>query len=277
MNENLRCGDPAALAGFIYDECTEDERARMLAHLATCAVCAEDVAAIQSTRGILAEWQPPLVELGIEVTSADLAPPVVAFRPKTDSVASPSRWWHWAAMPVWGQAAAAVALFAVGAMTAAVMNIEVRRDQTGITVRTGWFQTAPSAGPSPVAEDATLQEKIRDEVRRVHAETDGGRAVAPVATAPVTEPAVAQTATGASAVSADTLRQVRSLLAESEQRQQRELALRVSQMVRDVDSQRRADIAKIERTVSPMEGVTTEELQQQRRMLNYLISVSQTK
>ncbi len=276
MSDNLRCGDPAALAGFIYDECTDGERARMLAHLADCAVCTAEVAAIQRTRTVLTEWQPPSVELGFEVTAADLAPPVVAFSPRSARPTAPPRWWHWASMPVWGQAAAAVALFAVGAMTAAVMNIEVRRDQAGITVRTGWFQSAPPAGQAPVTEDAALQEKIREEVRRVHAEADGGRAVASAAAAPVTEPVVAQTATGPS-TSGDTLRQVRALLAESEQRQQRELALRVSQMVRDVDSQRRADIAKIERTVSPMEGVTTEELQQQRRMLNYLISVSQTK
>jgi hypothetical protein len=67
------------------------------------------------------------------------------------------------------------------------------------------------------------------------------------------------------------------MLAASEDRQQRELALRVTQVLRDVDSQHQADMARIERTVSPVAGVTNEEIQEQRQMLNYLMRVSQTK
>jgi hypothetical protein len=36
-------------------------------------------------------------------------------------------------------------------------------------------------------------------------------------------------------------------------------------------------MARIERTVSPVAGVTNEEIQEQRQMLNYLMRVSQTK
>jgi len=288
MSHNLRCGDPAALAGFIYDECDDRERAAMLAHLAECAACAAEVTALQGTRQTLAQWEPPPAErdfrvpLGIAgraMADGESAgeTSVVAFRPKAAADA-PARWWHWAAMPAWSQAAAAVALFAVGAATAAVMNVEVRRDQAGITIRTGWFQSAPAAAPATTEVDAAVQARIREEVRRVHAEADSAKAAGGTVAVAAARPGLSTAGQPVGeAASGDTLRQMRQLVAESEQRQQRELALRVAQMVRDVDSQRRADIAKIERTVSPMEGVTSEELQQQRRMLNYLISVSQTK
>src|SRR5262249_2372039 len=101
---------------------------------------------------------------------------------------------------------------------------------------------------------------------RARADTDKGAAAA----APQPTPVVATT-------NSDIMRQMRQLVADSEARQQKELALRVSQVVRDLDSTHRADLARIERTVSPMEGVRTEELRQQRQMLNYLMRVSQQK
>jgi hypothetical protein len=64
---------------------------------------------------------------------------------------------------------------------------------------------------------------------------------------------------------------VRTLLAESEERQQRELALRLTQTLRDVDAQRRTDLMRIEQTFGQMEGSTRPELANQRQMINYLI------
>ena len=59
--------------------------------------------------------------------------------------------------------------------------------------------------------------------------------------------------------------------------QQRELALRTAEVVRDLDSQRRGDLARIERTFGQMEGTNNVQVEQQRQMLNYLMRVSQTK
>src|SRR5262249_3899765 len=71
------------------------------------------------------------------------------------------------------------------------------------------------------------------------------------------------------------LERVRAMIQDSEQRQQRELALRTSEVVRDVDAQRRVDLTRIERTFGQMDGTTGAEVEQQRQMLNYLMRVSQ--
>ena len=68
---------------------------------------------------------------------------------------------------------------------------------------------------------------------------------------------------------------VRALIEESEQRQQRELALRTADIVRDFDSQRNVDLAQIQRNFGQIEGLTGAEVREQRQMLNYLIQVSQ--
>jgi len=65
------------------------------------------------------------------------------------------------------------------------------------------------------------------------------------------------------------------MIQESEQRQQRELALRTAEIVRDFDAQRQGDLTRIERAMGQMDGTTGVEVAQQRQMLNYLMRVSQ--
>ena len=79
----------------------------------------------------------------------------------------------------------------------------------------------------------------------------------------------------ASAGDAQMLERVRAMIQDSEQRQQRELALRTAEVVRDFDAQRRVDLTRIERTLGQMDGTTGVEVEQQRQMLNYLMRVSQ--
>jgi glucokinase len=74
---------------------------------------------------------------------------------------------------------------------------------------------------------------------------------------------------------AQLMTRVRALIEESEQRQQRELALRTAELVRDFDSQRRVDLAQIQRNFGQIEGLTGAEVREQREMLNYLIRASQ--
>jgi hypothetical protein len=45
----------------------------------------------------------------------------------------------------------------------------------------------------------------------------------------------------------------------------------LTQVIRDVDSQRRVDLSRIEQTFGQMEGFTRPELADQRQMLNFLI------
>jgi hypothetical protein len=64
---------------------------------------------------------------------------------------------------------------------------------------------------------------------------------------------------------------MRALIEESERRQQRELALRLAQVVQDVETQRRADLVQIEQNIGHIEGLTAA----QRDMMQYLVRVSE--
>ena len=66
------------------------------------------------------------------------------------------------------------------------------------------------------------------------------------------------------------LKQVRALIASSERRQQLELALRVGDVISDVQAQRRADLLKIDRSIGLMQNSTGMEVLRQREMLNSL-------
>ena len=71
------------------------------------------------------------------------------------------------------------------------------------------------------------------------------------------------------------LRRVRALVAENEQRHQRELALRVAQVARELEAQRQADLLEIQQGFGQLAGVTGAEVARQRELMNYLIRVSQ--
>ena len=74
---------------------------------------------------------------------------------------------------------------------------------------------------------------------------------------------------------AEILREVRKIIAESETRQQRELALRVTQVVRDVDAARVGDLARVEQGLRQIQGLTDAELIRHRDTLNHLLRVTQ--
>ena len=71
------------------------------------------------------------------------------------------------------------------------------------------------------------------------------------------------------------MRRVRTLIEQSEQKQQRELAMRLADVVRDVDIQRRADQIRVQQTFGQLEGQTGVAVKQNRELLNYLVRVSQ--
>jgi hypothetical protein len=235
MNVEVKCGDPAALAGYLYDECNTAERAAIEAHLAMCRACTAELEALGATRTALAAWTPPDAELGFRITSdrdTDLT-----------NVLRPARWWQ-RPLPAWAQAAAAVLIFAAGA------GVGMTRGPEAAAPRVAQVAAAPAVETVSVRDLTALEERLRGEMAALRTEAP------PVNT---------------SAADAALVQRVRTLLAESEQRQQRELALRLTQVVRDMDSQRRMDLSNIERTFGQMEGFTRPELANQRQMLNYLI------
>jgi hypothetical protein len=66
------------------------------------------------------------------------------------------------------------------------------------------------------------------------------------------------------------LRRVRQLVQDSERRQQSELALRVAEVTRDLQSQRQADLIKIDRTLGSIQNSSRIEVMRTQRQVNSL-------
>ena len=243
------------LIAYLYDDIDPAERAAFDAHLADCARCRHDLAALGGVRRRLASWEPPqVVRLKSSVASPSPQPPV------------PSAWWR--SLPVWAQVAAALLVLGVSAGAA---NLDVRYDANGLSVRTGWLKPA-SAASAETATRATAVNTIRP-VRMVN--EDQLAALAQQLRGEMRTMAAAQTPRTISASDADTLRRVRALIEESEKREQAELALRVAQVLRDVNAQRQADLTKIDRNLGLIQNSTGVEILKQREAVNYLLRVSQ--
>ena len=131
----------------------------------------------------------------------------------------------------------------------------------------GVNRLAPDVSPAPpwLADLAALERKLRTEFR-----TAGAPGVTMQAASVQTGSAAAN-----GARDAEMLRRVRALVEDSERKQQRELALRVAQVIRDVNSQRQADLVKIDRSLGLIQNNTGVEAMKQRELLNYLVRVSQ--
>ena len=74
---------------------------------------------------------------------------------------------------------------------------------------------------------------------------------------------------------ADLVRRLRVLIEESEKRQQRELALRVAEVMRDVAAQRQSDLVKIDRTLGVVQNNLGVEVMRDRQRLDILYRASQ--
>jgi hypothetical protein len=243
MSDLFQCGDTTALVGYLYDECEPEERRAIDAHVAVCPACAAELAALGSTRLQIAAWTPPEAHLGFRIVS-DTAP---------SNVLRPARWWR-GTLPVWAQAVAASLIFAAGLWLGIARGIEPSADSPAPVMATA---PATPATAASAADLAALERRLRAEMAQLRT------ASAPPATAPQT------------ASEAQLMTRVRALIEESELRQQRELALRTAQVVRDFDIQRQVDLAQIQRTFGQMQGQTGAEVRDQREMLNYLMRVSQ--
>ena len=241
MSEKFQCGDNAALVGYLYDESGADERQAVEAHLAVCPACAAEIASLRSTQLQLTSWTPPGAELGFQIVRAPHAAP------------TPHAWWK-QPLPAWAQAAAAVLIFGTGLWLGVAQGsdgaVAPEAAQPAATLASA-PAAAASAAPAISADDlAALERRLRGEMAQIRA---------------------------ASTTPADRrlLTEVRSMLDESEQRQQRELALGMTRVMRDVETQRRMDLSQIQGGFQQIEGVTGAQVREQRDMLNYLMRVSQ--
>lgn len=258
--------DKELLVGYLYDELSPAERTRFEAHLFTCTACRDEVAELRAARAHLASWAPPEPDFGFQVIRRTDAGTGIARRLRLS--------------PAWGVAAAAALLLAVAS---AIANLDVTIGREGVAVRTGWAR-APASPAAGVAESnaaatmATSEAALRAELRRVDTRlreletTAAARDTTPaVRSATVSQPGARLT----DADRAELLRQVRNMVAQSETRQQRELALRMAQLIKDTDSQRRTDLVRIQQGLGRLEAYTGAEVAQQREMLNRFVRVSQ--
>ena len=269
---SFSCTDKDTLIAYVYGECDDALRGAVESHLATCAACADEVGGFGRVRTALSEWAPPdrvgSFRLVREEETATQAPA---------RILRPARWWQ-APVPALAKVAAGVLLFAGGA---ALANLEVRYDNGGFSVRTGWQQAPPAdvreaadlratpvaqatpattAAPVPAVapaqqpagadapwrtEMASLERQLRDEFRQqltiVRTATN--------AAGPVGVPA---------AVSADERRfmgAVQAMIDDSAQRQQLWTSYRINQVMGDFQVQRRADLARVQQNFDRLDAV----------------------
>jgi hypothetical protein len=242
-------GRDEAIVALLYDETdgSPAERARFEAHVQTCASCRAEVAALRGVRTQLARWSPP-EPINLQVGIGN----------------SQSAWWR--QIPAWAQVAAAMLFLGV---SAGIANLDVRYDQNGLSVKTGWSGRSggssksgasgrseeAQAGPAnaPWKADLTaLESQLQKEIRAASASGLQVRTVS----------------AGSPASDADATRRVRALLEESEKRQQRELALRIAELLRDVNAQRQADLVKIDRTLGVVQNNVGIEVMKNRQQIN---------
>lgn len=241
MNTTFTCDDKATLVAYIYCEVDAPTRQAVDDHLAQCPACAAEVTALGGVRSELGVWAPPEVELDFQIVKKSDLPP--------SNVLRPAQWWN--TVPVWVQAAAAILVLAAGL---SIANVRISSGAQGFQVTTGWMNAAGPALSEPFDGKAveqrveralvSLEKQLQSEIRAAR-EQD-------VRAAP------------AGAVDEATVRRVQQLLAASEQRHQRELAVRFVELTRDMNVQRRADLQNIGRYV----GQYDEQLLRQRQILN---------
>lgn len=258
MSDIFQCDDKDQLVAYLYDELDGILRRRVEEHLRVCPTCAAEVEGLSGVRRELAGWAPPDAALGFAIVQA--GQPAAAAEP-----APASRWWR-GTVPAWAQAAAAVLIVAVGL---AIANVQVRYGADGLVVTTGWMAapalvpaastpTAPVLSPASAADwqpalaslEATLRQEIRD-----------------ARTASSAAPA-------ASARGDVSLQRVSDLIAQSERRQTQQLALRMAQLSRDFEVQRRSDLVRINQGFGQFEGRAGAEIARQRQVLDYIMRVS---
>ena len=298
-------GRDAAIVAFLYDDADGNraDRARFETHLRSCARCAADVAALRGVRAQLARWSPP------EPTFALGSPQSANPQSDPQSAIRNPQWWQ--EIPAWAQVAAALLFLGV---SAGIANLDLRYDHNGLIVRTGWSPRAGGSGAagnvaragkpdvSEILELVPGANKVAPPAGMVPASgmaQGAGDVVQSLVVADQSAPwradlaalarqlktefrttqasSTAQTVRTASTTDADVSR-VRVLLQESEKRQQRELALRIAELLRDVNAQRQADLVKIDRTLGVVTnnvGVEVMKNRQQMDQINLAYRASQ--
>ena len=255
-----------AIVAYLYGDSGDTDAALVgdfKEHLSTCGLCRSELAAFEDVRMSLGRWTAPEPD-SLRSDANPWGPPSGGpLRLQPDSTGGPIRLKPdptrsvWRNPPAWAQAVAAVLLLGVAAGLA---NLDIRYDGEGLRVRTGWLDAAPVAdnrspdeGPWR-AELTALEQRLR----------------ADLSPAPASQIAVSAASTEGP-LGPDALRRLRALVEDSERRQQRELALRLGEAMRELSVQRQEDLVRIDRNIGAMQSNTGREMLRQRSdLLNYV-------
>lgn len=263
------------LVSYLYDDLSRAERATFEGHLRDCAACRDELHALRDVRADLVTWAPSQPDLGFRIVlgrQADAAPVADVRWPRR---ATWRAWWT----PAAGLAAAAVLVLA---LASAIAHVEVHRGPDGITVRTGWSTGVPPAG----ARGAETPRATTDATAAVPRTASATAAVDPALVAAIERRLRAlessrDTNVRAASISArsdeEIVRRVRDLLAQSETKQLGELALRISQVMRDVDAQRTADLNRIQQRLGRIDASVNAEAAAHGELTNYILASAKQK
>jgi anti-sigma factor RsiW len=261
------CADKALLISYLYGECDEIERRDVEQHLANCPSCSAEIDHFRAVRVSLSDWRVPDRAPGVQI-------PVATVAAQAPGLPAQSRRWT---PPWWLQTAAAVLLLAA---SAGLARVEVQYGPNGFVVRTGWRTPATVAPVTSVQAPTPTEEPWRLELAAL--ERDLRNELSAVRTTAAPAPAASQNvgADGADAGArelneATLLRRVQALIDQSEERQRREVAERLSGIVTEVEMQRRADLRGVQQRFGQLEGQTGIVVRQNQEMVNYLRRVSQ--
>jgi hypothetical protein len=260
LDRGSYCGDPGALVSYLYNDGSPEELAAIAAHVQACVACTAELASLGDTRELLSTWSPPQTELGLTLSASD-ALPVAGVVPAASTtsvalVAADVPWWR-QSTPVWMQAVAATMVFAAGM----AIGTSGRGAAPASPSAANPVQPAPSQATALKEEGisrgelAALEERLRAELARL---------------SPATPAQPAQTA--ARTDDEALIKRVRALLTESEERQRGELALRTAQVMRDMEIQRKVDMATVQQDILKVQGITGAELKRQGELQNILIN-----
>jgi anti-sigma factor RsiW len=254
--------DKERLVSYLYEDLADGERGAFEAHLRECDDCRADLSALRGVRADLISWSPPQPDFGFRVVRE---PKVLPMRPLTWRA-----WWT----PAAGLAAAAVLVLAAAA---AIARVEVHSGAGGITVRTGWPASEQRSGEtalrSVTARGDVMLPRSADRVdaglietldRRLRALELASREDLPVRNA----------STLSARSDAEIIRRVRDMLAQSESKQQGQLALRIAQVIRDFDAQRVEDLKRIQQGLRSVEATVSAEAAGHRELTNYILTSS---
>lgn len=245
--------DKELLIDYLYGELAAGEREAFDRHLATCAACRDEVSGLRGARTHLESWVPPESELGFQIVRG-LGRPV-----------SMSRRW-WGLSPAWGLAAAAML---VGAVSAAIANVEVTAAANGITVRTGWNRAAVAPAAAGAVVSAADLQRVDARMRDLEAKL-AAAATVPASTTPT--PTAAATV-NARMSDAELLRVIRRLIDDSEARQEGQLARRILQVNRDFEVARRADLDRVGRGMEEIRSTSYEAFRKSKNIEDLYVRV----